>query len=170
MDIVFDTKYTRNTKDKKFDLPQEIYDKESDNFHLEVNKAGQNNMVKDEIRVNWYEQIQSYHDGCALKCLLDKYKQTGDVSILNRKSGEYFDASEMPTTLIDMYKKVQEGEQLFENLPKETKEKFNNSFTEFLAKNGTISESIVNDDVVSDEKRVKKEKNNESEVKTNESE
>lgn len=167
----FDTKYTRKTNDTSYDFPSSIYDKEQDSFHMEVNALGQNEFVKDKERVNWYEQIQSYHDGCALQCLLKKYEQTGDASVLNRKTGEYFDATDMPNTLIGMYKKVQEGEQFFDKLPKEVKEQFNNSFTEFLAKGGVIenantnSNNVASDNIPTDttksNKKVKEEKENE---------
>lgn len=138
--VKFDTKYTRDTSKDFYQLPKEIYNKEQYEYHIEVDALGHEVSVKNDKPLNWYEQIQSYHDGCALKCLLDRYKQTGDLGVINKQTGSYFDASDMPTDLISMYKKVQEGERYFNNLPLEVKQLFNNSFTEFLSKDGVIPE------------------------------
>lgn len=160
--IQFDTKYTRDTSKSCYNFNQDIYNKDHYEYHIEVDSFGHEVSVKNDKPINWYEQIQSYHDGCALKCLLDRYKQTGDLAIINKTNGQYFDASDMPDTLIGMYKKVQEGERYFNSLPTEVKQLFNNSFTEFLDKDGVVPQIEVKQEVKEVKQEVKESDTNEN--------
>lgn len=159
--VMFDTKYTRNTKDTKYDFDNAIYAKDKDTFHLVIDDFGHQKLEKNGTD-NWYAKIQSYHDGCALKCMLARYKETGDISFLSKSNGQYFDATNMPTSLLDMYKKVNEGKELFANLPLEVRQQFNNDFGEFLAKGGVYdvpsnSNTNVSDNTSNSNEVVKKE-------------
>lgn len=136
-------------------------------YHLEVDAKGVNVLVAEKEPFDWYGMIQASTDGCSLEKMLDRYRKTGDLSILNKRTGAYFDATAMPNSLIGMYKKIQEGERYFNELPLDIRQKFDNSFTKFLANNGCYksdavkSDSVKFDSVKSDsvksEKNVKKE-------------
>lgn len=167
---MFDTQYTRDTKDKAYDLDVAIYSKEKPTYHLVIDKFGHQKLEQDGVE-NIYDKIQAYHDGCALKCILARYKETGDVSLLNRKSGAFFDSTDMPDSLLGMYKKVNEGKEFFNNLPLEVRQQFNNDFGEFLAKGGVINDNKNNDIPTNDSgadtktnKRTKKSDSVDSEV------
>lgn len=125
--------------------------KEKVTYHMRVDERGVNDLVADDVKFDWYGMIQASTEGCSIEYLLKKYEQTGDISLLQRKQGSFFDVTDLPDSLIGMYKKIQEGERYFNELPLEVRESFDNSFTKFLAQNGEIKTNNINKSVVSDE-------------------
>ena len=61
----------------------------------------------------------------------------GDESAINVRSGEYIDVTEMPKTLAEVFDRSVQAQQLFDKLPVDLKEMFNNSPTEFFAAYGS---------------------------------
>lgn len=59
--------------------------------------------------------------------------QAGDVSLLNQKNGFYGDVTEMPKTYAEMLDLMHRGEEFFNKLPVDVKEKYNNDFNQFFA-------------------------------------
>lgn len=80
---------------------------------------------------NLYDRIQSHKDSVNIHTILARFNN-GDMSVLNARAVQYFDTTEMPDNLADAHRYVQNGHYLFERLPSEIKEKFNNSFDEFV--------------------------------------
>lgn len=79
-----------------------------------------------------YDDIQSYADSCDINLILARYA-AGETDIISRVQGFYADVADMPDSYIGMFNLVNKGEEFFNSLPAEEKQKFNNSFPEFLS-------------------------------------
>lgn len=89
--------------------------------------------------------------------ILRKY-ENGNVDVLSKSFGQYFDSTEMPRTLQDAQNALIKAEVYFDKLPVDIKNKFNNSCSAFLDSvfDGTLqsklgivkgSELLTNDSV-----------------------
>lgn len=70
------------------------------NYCFDVSKYGEANVVKTDT-TDIYATIQTYKDDCDLKIVLSQVRQSGDMSLLNKKEVQYGDMSTMPTTYIE---------------------------------------------------------------------
>lgn len=75
---------------------------------------------------NWYERIQSYKDMCDVNRIVARY-MNGEVDILNQVQCTFGDFSAAPRDLAEAYRVVKNQEMVFERLPAEIKEKFQNN-------------------------------------------
>ena len=89
-------------------------------------------VLEESGRENIYDFIQSHAESCDIHVLLKRY-QNGDVEALSQKQGFYGDFLDFPKTYAEALNHMNEMERQFMALPVETREKFGNSFTEFLA-------------------------------------
>lgn len=65
-----------------------------------VLKRDGNNLILEKVgQINQQEVIESYADSVDLGKMIERFRRSGDQSILDRRRGEYFDASGMPTDL-----------------------------------------------------------------------
>lgn len=86
-------------------------------------------------REDLYGYIQSHRDSVDINVLLNRYRN-GDVDALNRINGIYGDFTSAPASYAEMLNTVIRGEHEFYKLPLEVRERFNNSFGEFVASMG----------------------------------
>lgn len=86
-------------------------------------------------RENLYDYIQSYAESCDIHVIMKRFVN-GDVDALSQKQGFYGDFLDFPKTYAEALNHMNEMERQFMALPVETREKFGNSFTEFLAASG----------------------------------
>lgn len=84
---------------------------------------------------NVYEEIQSYKDSVDIYNILRRFA-AGEVDVLSKVQGFYDDVSKMPKSYRDVLNLNIKTEQFFEGLPAETKQLFNNSFSEFMVAMG----------------------------------
>ena len=89
-------------------------------------------VLEESGRENIYDFIQSHAESCDIHVLMKRY-QSGDVDALSQKQGFYGDFLDFPKTYAEALNHMNEMERQFMSLPVETREKFGNSFTEFLA-------------------------------------
>lgn len=92
-------------------------------------------VLEESGRENIYDYIQSFADSCDIHVLLNRY-QNGDVTALSQKQGFFGDFLDFPKTYAEALNHMNEMERQFMSLPPETREKFGNSFSEFLAASG----------------------------------
>lgn len=92
-------------------------------------------VLEESGRENLYDYIQSYAESCDIHVLMKHYAN-GDVDALSQKQGFYGDFLDFPKTYAEALNHMNEMERQFMALPVETREKFGNSFTEFLAASG----------------------------------
>ena len=123
-------------------------------------------VLEESGRENIYDFIQSHAESCDIHVLMKRY-QNGDVEALSQKQGFYGDFLDFPKTYAEALNHMNEMERQFMALPVETREKFGNSFTEFLAASaepdfldrlGIKKESVTEPDISQDDiKEVSKE-------------
>lgn len=89
-------------------------------------------VLEESGRENIYDFIQSHAESCDIHVLMKRY-QNGDVEALSQKQGFYGDFLDFPKTYAEALNHMNEMERQFMALPVEIREKFGNSFTEFLA-------------------------------------
>lgn len=89
-------------------------------------------VLEESGRENIYDFIQSHAESCDIHVLMKRY-QNGDIDALSKKQGFYGDFLDFPKTYAEALNHMNEMERQFMALPVETREKFGNSFTEFLA-------------------------------------
>lgn len=89
-------------------------------------------VLEESGRENIYDFIQSHAESCDIHVLMKRY-QNGDINALSKKQGFYGDFLDFPKTYAEALNHMNEMERQFMALPVETREKFGNSFTEFLA-------------------------------------
>lgn len=83
-----------------------------------------------------YGEIQSHKESVDIKNILMRYAN-GDVSALNQRIGVFMDATQFPKSYAEMYQRVQEGENFFNDLPLEIRSEFNHNPMEFFSSIGT---------------------------------
>lgn len=92
-----------------------------------------------------FDEIQSYRENCDLKIILKRYVQTGDDALLQRRQSFYADVTDIPKTYADVLRVANAAQEMFDVLPKDKKEAFNNNVDEFLAAFGSKKyEEIMN--------------------------
>lgn len=87
-------------------------------------------------KTDLYMDIQSHAESVDINVILARYAN-GDESALNRAQGFYEDVTKVPTSMIDVMNTVMRGEQMFNSLPVDIKEKFDNNYAQWIALAGT---------------------------------
>lgn len=94
----------------------------ADDGTVELMESGQEDL---------YASIQSHKDSCDIHILLARYAN-GDEMALSKVQGVYGDFTQMPKTYAELLNTVIAGENLFNSLPKEVREKFDHSLEKFM--------------------------------------
>lgn len=92
--------------------------------------------LKESGRENLYDFIQSHKDSVDIHKILQRFEE-GDVNALSKIQGQFGDFSQFPKTYAEMLNQVIEGENAFNGLPLEVREKFGFSFQQWLASAGS---------------------------------
>lgn len=79
-----------------------------------------------------YAYIQSHAESCDIHVILDRFA-SGETDVLSQMQGFYADCSDMPKTYAEVLNSVIAGEQAFAGLPAEIKQRFGNSFAQWLS-------------------------------------
>lgn len=98
-----------------------------ENGHMELVESGKENI---------YDFIQSFKDSCDISLIVKRFTN-GEIDILSRRQGMFFDATEMPKNLAETLNYVRNAEEQFKSLPVEVRAKFGHSFSEWVASAGT---------------------------------
>lgn len=83
-------------------------------------------------KINLYDEIQSHADSCDIHVIMARYKN-GDVEALSQRQGFYGDILNMPKTYAEALNNMHELERQFYRMDPEVRDKFGNSFEQFLA-------------------------------------
>lgn len=94
-----------------------------ENGHLELVESGVENI---------YDMIQSHKDSCDINLLVKRFA-AGEYDVLEKRQGQYLDATQFPATYAEMLNNVIDGEKKFYELPVEVRARFGHSFTQWLA-------------------------------------
>lgn len=105
-------------------------------YEYKIDDKGIKKLVKTDKKTDVHARIQADADSCDINKLMLRFT-LGDESAINVRSGEFIDVTDMPKTLAEVFDRSVQAEQLFEKLPTDLKEMFNNSPSEFFAIYGT---------------------------------
>lgn len=94
-------------------------------------------ILKKSGRHDLYEEIQSHKASTDINTIIDRFTISGDESLFQVRQAYYGDFSEMPKTYAEMFQRVVDAENLFNGLPANIKEQFNNNLSEFLSQFGS---------------------------------
>lgn len=78
-----------------------------------------------------YGYIQSHRDSVDIHVILKRFA-AGETDVLSQVQGFYADAADMPSTYAEVLNAVIHGESVFDSLPAEIKQRFGNSFSQWL--------------------------------------
>lgn len=129
---MFVTRYNARERDLPFANPGERFVK---TYQPNMGSDGVLDLIEAEP-FDLYESIQSHADSVDINLIISRFIN-GDVSVLNKRTPMYFDATEMPRTYAEMYQKVIDAHNYFEQLPLDVREKFGHSPETFFALIGT---------------------------------
>lgn len=87
-------------------------------------------------KIDTYAEIQSHAASVDINNIIAR-AAAGDVSVLNRNQPLYFDATEFPQTYAEMYQKIIDATNYFEQLPLDIRDKFGQNPETFFASIGT---------------------------------
>lgn len=124
--MLFQTKFDEHSR--VFNDPGEavkiVYSSRySDKGVLELYESGQEDL---------YGYIQSHAESVDIHVLLDRFT-SGEEDVLSRAQGFYIDSSDLPQTYAEVLNAVLAGEQAFDSLPAEVKQRFGNSFSQWMS-------------------------------------
>lgn len=101
-------------------------------FEYKVNTKGVKELVQTG-KTCLYDKIQASAKQCEVYSILDRFENTGDVSLLKKAEGQFGDFSQFPKTLAERQQQLINAEAMFNQLPLKARKEFGNSFTQFLA-------------------------------------
>ena len=111
-----------------------------DEYQLKKNKNGEEELIKIGIR-NTFEEIQAYKESADITNIINRFVN-GETEILHAVNGVYGDFTNAPTSYADYFAKVKEAKSIFDALPDEVKDRFDNDAEKFFLEFGT--DSFVN--------------------------
>lgn len=92
-----------------------------------------------------YAETQAAKEGTDLRKMIERY-QRGDAEALTKVTGFYADMVDMPKTLSEMYDATSNMNHIFDSLPAELKDQFDNNPAYFWKEYGTKDfDTLVND-------------------------
>ena len=102
---------------------------------------------------NTDDYIQSFAESTDIHVLMKRI-QNGETDLLMKRPGSYGDFTKMPKTYAEMLQLQLDSVRLFNSLPVDVKEKFNNDPNQFMAQSGTEDwfkkiENVLPDEVKS---------------------
>lgn len=103
-------------------------------YEYRINNKGQKELQLVGEK-NLYDEIQSFHEECKIENIL-KQVGIGDYSSF-KPDGMYADITQIPTNLIEAKKEIMKLENVWNKLPTETKNKYDNSVETFIASAGS---------------------------------
>lgn len=94
---------------------------------------------------NIYSKIQEEARGTEIYDIIDKYLQTGDESLLNKRQGIFGNFINIPKSPMEIHQKIIEAEQQFNQLDRTIREEFENDINVFKQSiiNGTFEDRIA---------------------------
>lgn len=80
---------------------------------------------------NLYDYIQSFADSVDIHVILKRFAN-GETDVMSKVQGFYGDFTGLPSNYAEMLNVVQNGENMFMQMPVEMRAKFNHNFNEFM--------------------------------------
>lgn len=93
---------------------------------------------------NVYEKIQASLEETQTYNIIERYKQTGDITLLNQRKTIYGDFTDIPNSPADLQNTLVKAQQAFDSLDRKVREAFENDagmFTQAIL-NGTFKDKM----------------------------
>lgn len=87
-------------------------------------------------KIDLQAEIDSYREECDLNVIIQRYAN-GETDVLNKRKGMYGDFTQMPKTYAEVLQLQIDSRNLFNSLPVDIKEKFDNDENKFFVQAGT---------------------------------
>lgn len=107
-------------------------DRLNPDYKLQIEDDGTENLVIVGY-TDTYEVIQSHADSVDIKAIVERCTITGDTSELYKTEGFYADMTIMPKNRAEALQAIAEAENVWNKLPIEAKQKFDNDVSKFFA-------------------------------------
>ena len=110
-----------------------------DQYEFKLDEKGEviaTTLHKTDKPLNVYDRIQADYPSTDINLLMKKFA-LGDTSAINVKEGIYIDVTKMPKNMAELFDRVNDTHTVFDGLPADVKELFNNSYEEFWTEYGT---------------------------------
>lgn len=85
-----------------------------------------------------FDEIQSFHESTEINNIINRFVN-GETHLLHQVDGVYADVTNAPESYADYFRKVREAEKIFNQLPDEIKDKFDDDPEKFFLEFGTDS-------------------------------
>ena len=121
------------------DFSSESGSKYLDQYEYDFDDKGEvkrTTLHKTDKPINVYARIQADYESCDINAIMRRFA-LGDSSVLDVKSGFYADVTKMPKTLAEVFARNVEAQRVFDHLPADVKELFDNSYEEFWTEYGS---------------------------------
>lgn len=92
-------------------------------LYQEVTDVEGKKVLKEVGKENTFDFIQASKDECDIYRLLERF-QNGDINALNRRQGQFIDATVLPSTLAEVQNIINNATSDFFSLPKEVQKNF----------------------------------------------
>ena len=135
MAIKFRTAYSADTKDF-ISVPGSKF---LDQYEFKFDEKGEvkeTTLHKTDNPLNVYDRIQADYPATDINLLMKKFA-LGDTSAINVKEGIYADVTKMPKNFAELFDRINDSHRLFDELPADLKQLFNNSYEEFWSEFGS---------------------------------
>lgn len=127
----FNTAYNRPKTE-----PAPTGEKFEDTYEMDIDENGHKTLKLSETKENVYEKIQESLEETKIENIIRR-ALGGDPTALAATQGEYFDATDAPTSLAEAQKMIIAATQEFFQLPLDIREKFEHSPEQYIHEYGT---------------------------------
>lgn len=112
-----------------------------DVYQLEKDSKGGKEELRKTGRKNLDEEIQAYRESTDITNIINRFVN-GETDVLHQVDGAYVDATDAPKSYAEYFARVKEAEKIFNQLPSDIKDRFDNDPEKFFLEFGT--DSFVN--------------------------
>lgn len=105
-------------------------------YEMDIDENGHKTLTKSERLENVYEKIQESLEESKIENIIRR-AIGGDPTALAVTEGEYFDATDAPTSLAEAQKMIIQATEQFYKLPLSVREKFNHSPEQYIHEFGS---------------------------------
>lgn len=103
-------------------------------YQIRFDEEGRSSFVETG-KTDMHEFIQSFRDSVDIYNILERFR-AGNVDILNQIQGVYADVNDLPVKLQDVLNLNLKGKEIFDKLPVDVKEIYENNYVQFLMNPG----------------------------------
>lgn len=99
-------------------------------YGLKIDESGKEYLA--EIgTIPRYQVVQAHLDNSKIRSVVEQY-QKGDMTVLNKRVGQFIDVTKYPQTLAEAQNTLIEAERIFNNAPLEVRKEYDHSLVQFL--------------------------------------